>query len=194
MTSGVHRAHGGPWTIEEWQELNETPDGNRFELIDGSLLVSPPPSYYHQYATDDLRAILNTAAPGDLRVVSAAGIRLAPSVALIPDIAVMAIDGFHSAPTDGGEVRPAVEMVSPTSTSIDRLIKPAKYAAGIEYYWRVETEDSPGLDPDDKPPEILAYVLDGAAYRLASELSAGTRGVPPAPFEVEFDPADLLSP
>jgi hypothetical protein len=58
----------------------------------------------------------------------------------------------------------------------------------------VELEDSPSLDPDDKPPVVLAYVLRGSTYELAAKLSAGTRGILPGPFEVELDPADLLSP
>src|ERR1044072_8348809 len=35
----------------------------------------------------------------------------------------------------------AVEIVSPTSQSMDRITKPALYArAGIPYYWRIETD------------------------------------------------------
>jgi Uma2 family endonuclease len=196
MDAGEHAAHGGPWTLEEWEQLNEIPDGNRFELIDGSLLVSPPPSNYHQYAADELRAILKAAAPEDLRVVSAAGVRLAPSVGLIPDVVVMTADGFHSGSLVGPEhIILVVEVVSPTSTTADRLTKPAKYAAaGIEHYWRVELDRSPDFGADDKPPLVLAHILAGSIYRLAAKLSAGTRGVLPGPFEVEFDAADLLSP
>jgi Uma2 family endonuclease len=39
------------------------------------------------------------------------------------------------------EVVLAVEIVSPTSQSMDRVMKPALYAkAGIPHYWMVETE------------------------------------------------------
>jgi Uma2 family endonuclease len=35
----------------------------------------------------------------------------------------------------------AVEIVSPTSQSMDRITKPALYAAaGIPFYWRIETD------------------------------------------------------
>ena len=35
----------------------------------------------------------------------------------------------------------AVEIVSPTSQSIDRVMKPSLYAkAGIPYFWRIETD------------------------------------------------------
>jgi Uma2 family endonuclease len=40
------------------------------------------------------------------------------------------------------EVVLAVEIVSPTSQSMDRITKPALYAqAGIPFYWCIETED-----------------------------------------------------
>jgi hypothetical protein len=106
------------------------------------------------------------------------------------------IVGFHGpCPTGAAEVRLTVEVVGPTSTTKDRVLKPTICAAaGVPHYWRVELEDSPSLDPDHKPPVVLAYVLDGSAYRLAASLSAGTRRVLPGPFEVEFDPAELASP
>ncbi len=194
MDTEADRTRRGPWTTEEWLELNEASDGNRYELLDGSLLVSPPPSNYHQYVADSLVAALRAAVPEGLRVISAVGARLSTGTIFIPDIVVMTESGFDSTPpTDTAEVRLVVEVVSPSSTSKDRVLKPAKYAAaGVPHYWRVELENSPELGPDDKPPVILAYVLDASAYRLVSKMSAGTRGVLPAPFE--FDPADLLSP
>ena len=45
----------------------------------------------------------------------------------------------HYLPT---EVLLAVEIVSPGSLAMDRILKPALYAeAGIPYFWRVETDD-----------------------------------------------------
>jgi Uma2 family endonuclease len=53
----------------------------------------------------------------------------------------------------------AVEIVSPTSQSMDRVMKPALYAAaGIPFYWRIET---------DGEIVVHAYRLDpvGEAYQ-----------------------------
>jgi Uma2 family endonuclease len=37
-----------------------------------------------------------------------------------------------------------VEVVSPSTTAIDRAVKPAMYAdAGIPVYWRVELQGTP---------------------------------------------------
>jgi Uma2 family endonuclease len=186
----------GPWTAEEWLELNEASDGNRYELLDGSLLVSPPPSKIHQYVADELRGVLKAAAPEGFRVVSAAGAQVSSTTILIPDVLVMTATGFRAPdPTDAAEVRLAVEVVSPSSISKDRVLKPAKYAtAGVPHYWRVELDGSSNIEAGDKPPVIFAHVLDGSAYRLVAKISAGTRAMLPGPFEVVLDPADLLDP
>jgi Uma2 family endonuclease len=184
--------HFGSWTIKEWMQLNETPDGNRVELLDGSLLVSPAPSNYHQYAADELRAMLKAASPHTLRVVTAAGVELSPSTALIPDLVVMTVESFHGgSPVSATDVRLVVEVVSPTSSSVDRLTKPAKYAAaGIPNYWRIELEDFPGRDGAPLPV-VLVHTRDGDSYRLVSTIAAGTPEVISEPFRVELDPAPL---
>ena len=37
----------GRWTYADWEELPD--DGNRYEIIDGSLFMSTAPSYFHQW-------------------------------------------------------------------------------------------------------------------------------------------------
>ncbi|HWG95200.1 MAG TPA: Uma2 family endonuclease, partial [Mycobacteriales bacterium] len=50
----------------------------------------------------------------------------------------------------------AVEVMSPTSVTTDRVTKPAQYAAaGIPHYWR--------LEPD--VPLLVRYALEDGAYR-----------------------------
>ena len=63
------------------------------------------------------------------------------------------VDDLESLPEDGAarrrsrfyqphEVVLAIEIVSPTSLSMDRITEPALFAAaGIPYYWRIETTD-----------------------------------------------------
>ena len=36
------------WTVEDLEDLPE--DGNRYEIIDGELFVTPSPTYRHQVA------------------------------------------------------------------------------------------------------------------------------------------------
>jgi hypothetical protein len=81
------------------------------------------------------------------------------------------LDDLEAVPDDGvhRELLDGVVHVSPTSTSMDRITKPALFAtAGIPYYWRIETND--GI-------AVHTYKIDPAAemYR------------PIGTFEVEID-------
>lgn len=65
---------------------------------------------------------------------------------------------------------------------MDRVLKPAEYAAaGIPYYWRVETE-----------PEVtvVAFRLSGGEYEQVRELRSGTE-VLPGPWPVRVAVAAL---
>ncbi|MEV4638368.1 Uma2 family endonuclease [Actinoplanes sp. NPDC049548] len=128
------------WTTDDLDALPE--DGLRRELIDGVLLVSPAPSNIHQIIAARLMVALEASCPDDLEVTQGNEVRISTRRALIPDVlvttdAAASRRGHFYAPQ---EVLLAVEIVSPTSQSMDRVMKPALYAkAGIPNYWLVET-------------------------------------------------------
>jgi Uma2 family endonuclease len=81
-------------------------------------------------------------------------------------------------------VAAVVEIVSPSTVSMDRAIKPVMYAeAAIPVYWRVELHDT---------PTIVASSLSRGRYVTRTTLTAGTLGRITRPFAVELDPADLV--
>ena len=87
-------------------------------------------------------------------------------------------------PFPAGDLLLAVEVTSPSSRSLDRIIKPAALAeAGVPHYWRADIEGQPYIE---------VYELDGQAYRLAHTLRAGTATRLERPFPVEVDPAILV--
>ena len=159
--------HQGPWTFDEWVQL-ESEHGERVELVDGTLLVSPPPSVFHQAVARRLFRQLDAQCPADLEVVFEVGLRLGED-GRIPDLAVVR----RSAPSGRGvpayepqHLVLAVEVVSPSSRTNDRLVKPVRYAeAGIPSYWRVET---------DPVVELFAMELDGSVYREVLRATDGT--------------------
>ena len=67
----VAATHPAPWTAEDLYALPE--DGMRHELLDGTLLVSPPPSVPHQFAARRLVAALVEAAGPDLELDAVGG-------------------------------------------------------------------------------------------------------------------------
>jgi Uma2 family endonuclease len=128
------------WTESDLANLPA--DGHRYEIIDGSLHVTPPASFGHHELADEIRAALRAARPRGWRVIREAGVRL-PDGNVIPDVVVLRPgvpdDGLWAQPA---EVALVVEVESPSSRRHDRFTKPALYAeAGIEAYWRIEQTD-----------------------------------------------------
>jgi Uma2 family endonuclease len=168
----------GPWTFDDLDDLPE--DGRRYEVVDGALLVTPPPTHFHQAVARRLFLQLVRQVPPEWEPVYEVAFRVRTD-GRVPDLAVV---------TAGLPVRPRevayqpcyfgllVEVVSPTSTGMDRVLKPSEYAAaGVPFFWRVETEPA---------VEIVAYELAGDHYRETARISAGS-GPLPAPFLFEVD-------
>ena len=117
-------------------------DGNRYELLDGVLLVTPAPSYAHQIIVSRLQFRLTQAVgvPGDGQVVGPGAVTVLPGTQLEPDILV------HPArfPVDArwediDEHWLAVEVVSRSSRVYDREIKRDAYIAlGVQEVWLVD--------------------------------------------------------
>ncbi len=80
-----------PWgvalTYEDLQNLPE--DGHRYELLDGTLLVTPSPNHAHQRCVHSLAVVLRDAAPPDLEVIIAPfDWLIGPRTSFEPDILV----------------------------------------------------------------------------------------------------------
>jgi Uma2 family endonuclease len=174
------------WTLEDLALLPD--DGHRYEIVDGGLHVSPPPTSSHQVCAGRLDRVLERAAPSGLEVLQGVGVDLGKTV-LIPDISVVLAEvAFRDVPKfKPAEVLLVVEVVSPSSASMDRLLKPARYAGvGIPSYWRVE------LGRDGTKPIIAVYDLDGDEYRETVVAEAGEQVEVDRPFRVTLAPARLV--
>jgi len=175
-------SHVGPWTTDDLAGLPD--DGQRYEIIDGSLIVSPTPSTTHQLVAGRLAALIREFAPDGADVVEAVGLQLNSGRLLIPDVVVAqssALLGFQKA-VSPDDVHLVVEVVSPSNAAMDRVFKPQLYAAaGIRWMWRAE------LGPDGVEIVVLD-LADGAAVEHSR--SAGLLQVE-VPFAVEI-PVDRL--
>jgi Uma2 family endonuclease len=120
------------------------PDGQRYELVQGQLLVTPAPSQAHQVVTARLFRDLLQALPEDApaRVVSPGEIEVAPGTLMNPDILVYPA----SFPLNTGwtAIRDwwlAIEVHSPSTRLYDRDFKrPAYLALGVREVWLVDLE------------------------------------------------------
>ncbi|HEX5199044.1 Uma2 family endonuclease [Paractinoplanes rhizophilus] len=146
------------WTVDDLDALPE--DGVRRELLDGVLLVSPTPTDVHQIIAMRLGVALEESCPAEFQVTQAVEIRINSRKAFIPDVLVATDEAAQRRTRTylPHEVVLAVEIVSPTSISMDRITKPALYAAaGIPFFWRIETGDGLTVHAYKIDPEHEVY-------------------------------------
>ena len=150
------------WTLADWDDLPE--EAVWCEVVDGNLVVSPPPPQVHQDIGAELAIALRDAAPPGWRVRVEYLLPLAEDHVRVPDLVVYRWPLRHprddpSNPMGPADVGLVAEVVSPRSRRTDRFAKPAEYAdAGIGIYWRIET------DPEVR---LHAFVLRGSVYEPA---------------------------
>ncbi len=126
---------------EEFLRLPETLD--KVELIDGEVVVSPSPSFYHQEVIGRLSAVLRAWAvrqPKKATIGQAPmDVRFAPGRILQPDLFVL----FERVPLDHeGPIERIPELcieVLSARPSYDRFAKRIVYAeAGVTELWTIE--------------------------------------------------------
>jgi Uma2 family endonuclease len=158
-------------------------DGNRYEVIDGELFVTPAPSWEHQSASKQLFRLLDrylsVHAIGDV-IYAPADVEFDNERMVEPDLfAVPLIDG--RVPRTWEEVRRlllAVEILSPGTARADRQVKRRLYQRqDVPEYWIVDV-DARLIErwrPEDTRPEILDQELtwqpDPAQPPLVSDLA-----------------------
>jgi len=119
-------------------------DGQRYELVEGVLLVTPAPGSDHQIVIARLVAALHSylGGPGAGYVVSPGEIEIAPSLHLEPDVLVFP-STFRPGTkwTDINGWWLAVEVLSPSSKHYDRDYKVAAYLhLGVAEVWVVDLD------------------------------------------------------
>ena len=158
----------GEWTYAHYAALPE--DGQRYEVLDGVLYMSPSPILWHQRVVLEIATFLRShvmlTGLGEV-FISPVDVELAPRSIVQPDVVVVLRD--HAAILHYTRIIGApdlvVEIASPSTARHDRRRKRALYARfGISEYWLV--------DPVRQTLEIL--VLEGATYRSTGLLSGPT--------------------
>ena len=128
------------FTIEMLDDFPD--DGNRYELLEGTLIVTPAPSLWHQVvATRIVNALMNAFEKDrEVHVVAVGAVQSGNKTQLQPDVLV--IPSSYSPVTDWRDIHDwwlAVEVTSPSSRVYDREVKRAAYLAlGVQEYWVVD--------------------------------------------------------
>jgi Uma2 family endonuclease len=153
------------WTYEMLADLPA--DGNRYEILDGQLYVTPSPSIPHQMVAFDLIGYFAAylaqhpvgrgfAAPGDVIID--------PRHVVEPDLFVVPLTGQR--PKNWKDIKSlllAIEILSPSTARTDRNKKRLLYQRfDVPEYWIVDT-DSRLVErwrPRDTRPEILSESIE----------------------------------
>ena len=174
---------GEPFTISHLDRMPD--DGHRYELLDGTLIVSPAPGLPHQRVAAVLIALLEPACPDDLVVFPNVGVRIGARSALEPDVVV-------ARSSDASGVRLAsppllvAEILSPDSVLRDLNLKKAVYERfGVSSYWVI--------DPDLEQPSLRAFELVSGEYREAAHVAGDVPFRAEQPFAVDIVPSRLVA-
>jgi Uma2 family endonuclease len=175
--------YGQEFTIEDLDKMPD--DGHRYELLDGSLIVSPAPGLPHQRVVAALIFVLELACPEDLVVFPNVNVRFGHASALEPDVVVACPPDISGARL----LRPpllGVEILSPDSALRDLILKKAAYERfGVPSYWVV--------DPDLDRPALRAFELSEGAYAEVAHVTGDQAFRARRPFEVEVVPSRLVA-
>ena len=178
----VRMAWGAPLTVADLADAPD--DGHRYELIDGTLIVTPSPGSAHQTALGNLHLALRAAVPAELQVF------LAPFDWVVSDNTVLQPDLMVCRRADvtpknlAGPPLLAVEVLSPSTRAIDLGAKRlAMAAAGVDTYWVV----------DPLVPSLTVFNNDGSgAFDEVAAVTGDDAYETDRPYPVRVVPSDLL--
>jgi Uma2 family endonuclease len=191
MTAGSTWLPASPWTVADLDRLPD--DGNRYELIDGGLLVTPAPRPTHQRAVGRIFRLLDDAAPGDIEAL-VAPLAVRPQghlplgqlvTELQPDVVVARVGDYSDRDLPVAPLL-AVEVLSPSTQLVDLHLKRAAYERmGAPSYWV--------LDPVE--PSLRVFELDAQGRYAEVALVHGDEVFQAQrPFPVTIRPSDLVAP
>ena len=150
--------HVPTYTVDDLEAFPS--DGNRYELVDGFLLVTPSPGFSHQLVATRLAHLLATYLDplGKAVVVGPGAVELRPKTHLEPDVLVLpAPRRGEKEWADFSRWWLAIEVLSRSSHMYDREIKRDAYLAlGVAEVWLVDRDEQQVLvsrpgEPVDVP-------------------------------------------
>lgn len=146
-----------------YEDYAQTPDDERWELIDGELIMAPSPKEAHQATQGDLGApMLLFVRENDLGKVYFApfDVVLSETDTVQPDLLFVSKDRLHIVTEDNVQGVPdlVVEIRSASTARRDWTYKKDLYAHhGVKEYWLVDPEAA----------TVAVLLLEGGALKVA---------------------------
>ncbi len=145
-------------TTEDLDSIPEEQPGDRHELIDGELFVTPVPLDKHQAISSNIVYALESLVRRQqlgLTRTAPSGVRLSPDTLVIPDLYFVARHRVHHLGAKGMEGPPdlVVEILSPGTRRRDLTVKRSLYA-------RFKAPEYSIIDPDTESVTVLTLASD----------------------------------
>jgi Uma2 family endonuclease len=173
-------------TARQFLQLGEDPPGVRLELVDGEIAVSPSPIPAHSHVDTQLRILVgNYISENDLGLLFGdVDTIFGENDVRRPDLLYFSKNRCHLIGEKAMEGPPdlCVEIISPSSSTTDRIDKFQQYeAGGVLHYWV--------LDPRDQ--SIEGYTLRRGKYVVTGK-GQGSDVVTLPPFDDLKIPLSVL--
>lgn len=180
--SGMTSFPVADWFTADMLELLPD-DGQRYELVEGQVLVTSSPTWQHQNVVTELLLLLRLAVPPQLKVFAGPlDVRMSDRLQVQPDLLVVPRSELVAARIESAPLL-VVEVLSDSTRGRDQLIKRRAYqSAGVRSYWMV----------DPMRPSLTVLELDGGAYREIADLEGEQVWTAALPYPVTITPAALL--
>lgn len=134
----------GPEKKLTYADYLKIDDERRYELIEGELVLTPSPGFFHQYVAANTEAILRAYVEKNglgVVIIAPFDVVLAEDVVLQPDVLFLSRERFHLLTEECLKGAPdlVVEVLSPSSGRRDRLKKSRLYFRhGVKEFWLVD--------------------------------------------------------
>ena len=190
MSMPVQQTPRRRWTEQEFYEARDAaPSNERWELVDGEVLVTPSPHWSHQSIVTRLVVLLDAYVRAEqVGAVFAAplDVKLEPGMVTQPDVLVVPKGQLRSDEYFVRNLLLAVETLSPSSARFDRVVKRPHYQRKrVAEYWIIDQESRTfeRWQPDDERPAILSETLvwhpAGATHAFELDIPAFFRDAQP---------------
>ena len=162
-------------TLFTYEDYRNTPEDERYELIDGELIMAAAPSVIHQIVQDNIGLPLNLFIRANnlgRMLYAATDVYLSDTNVVQPDLLFVSRERAHilTYSVVNGAPDLVVEILSPSTARRDAIQKRELYARyRVPEYWQAETDS----------PRVTVLALAGADYEVAGLYGMGDTLVSP---------------
>jgi Uma2 family endonuclease len=165
----------------------EPPEGHKAEVIEGNIVLSPTPSRHHGKIYSKLHRQLHALLPAHLDITTNVTLDMtATDERYVPDLLVVHEDALEGGEwlLDPADAELVVEIVSPSNSRNDRVVKVRGYAASAVPVYLL-------IDPLEESVTLFSDPSDGM-YQQMGRVPFGRSIALPPPCDGKLDTAAFI--